>query len=46
MIKLNEAELREINAGAKWGLFAVIGGIVTFIIGVLDGITNPTKCRI
>lgn len=43
---LNEQELKQINAGAiKWGLFAAIGGIITFVIGVLDGITNPTKCR-
>jgi hypothetical protein len=43
---LNNSELKEITAGAiKWGLLGIIGGIVTFVIGVLDGITNPVKCR-
>lgn len=47
MKTLNESELKNINAGAiKWGIVAAIGGIVTFIMGVLDGFTNPTKCRI
>ncbi len=42
---LNEVELKEINGGISYGLWAILGGIVTFVIGFLDGITRPLRCR-
>ncbi len=42
---LNKEELKNINGGISFGLLALIGGAVTFIIGILDGLTRPLKCR-
>ena len=49
-MKLNTDELLEIKGGAKSGLGAVIiltlGGLITVIAGIFDGITNPSKCNV
>lgn len=45
MIKLTNKELSNINGGsAGWIAAGIIAGI-TFLAGVLDGITRPFKCR-
>lgn len=46
MNKLTQEEMYEIKGGAvKWGLIAGIGAFASFIIGVIDGYTNPKKCN-
>lgn len=42
---LNNEELMNINGGISLGLLSLIGATITFIIGLLDGITRPLKCR-
>jgi len=45
-MEVSNQELKEIKAGAiRWGIVGIIGGIITFIVGVIDGFTNPSKCR-
>ena len=46
MIELNKEELKEINGGFTT-LYKIIfvGGIITFIIGLIDGFTRPLKCN-
>ncbi len=45
-MELTTHELKSIKAGViKWGLVAIIGGIITFVVGVIDGFSNPSKCR-
>lgn len=46
MLKLKKRELKRIKAGAVsgWVIGAIAAGI-TFLIGVLDGIARPFKCR-
>lgn len=45
MIKLTNNELSSIKGGsAGWIAAGIIAGI-TFLAGVLDGITRPFKCR-
>ena len=41
---LNNDEMLEVKGGGL-GLCIAIGVAITFIIGVIDGITNPTACR-
>lgn len=42
----NERELKEIKGGTMHvGLGLVIGGIVTFLIGLVDGYVRPLACR-
>ena len=46
MMEVNTSELKNIKAGSiKWGLVGLIGGIVAFVIGVVEGYTNPYKCK-
>ena len=41
---LNNDEMLEVKGGGL-GFWIAVGAAVTFIIGVIDGITNPTACR-
>lgn len=46
MKKLTEQELTLIEGGAiSFGLIAGIAAAVTFLIGVVDGIVRPLRCR-
>lgn len=44
---LNEQEMLECNGGAKLsaGVVGLVVGIVSFILGIIDGYTNPKKCN-
>ena len=42
---MNEYELSQIVGGAKYGKIGVLGGIIVFLLGVLDGYINPSKCN-
>ena len=39
-------ELYEVKGGAKkWGFGIVIGAVVSFIVGVIDGFMRPLSCN-
>ena len=39
MMEINTNELKNIKAGSiKWGLVGLIGGIVAFVIGAVEGL--------
>lgn len=42
---LSKEELLQVTGGDGFSLYAAIGGVVTFIIGTLDGFFRPLKCR-
>ena len=45
MVLQNE-ELMNITGGAvNYGVLAVIGGVVAFVIGVIDGYLRPLSCN-
>lgn len=43
-MKLTNKELKEIKGGGV-GTYLLIGGIVIFVIGVIDGYIRPLKCN-
>lgn len=43
MNKLKEEELEKINGGGALKWF-IIGGVVTFVIGLINGIQRPLSC--
>ena len=45
MKELNSEELMHINGGIKWAIIGIIGVLVTFISGIVDGITRPLSCN-
>ncbi|MBQ1496441.1 MAG: hypothetical protein IIZ40_03755 [Bacilli bacterium] len=47
MIELKNNEIKKIYAGGMMnaGIYAAITAGISFIIGVIDGITRPFKCR-
>ncbi len=45
MSYLNDAELKVISGGINYGIIALLGGLIVFIIGFVDGFTRPLKCR-
>ncbi len=46
MLELTKKEMDEVSGGGiSWGIASgIIAGII-FIIGLIDGYTNPKKCR-
>lgn len=44
MYKLTKDELKDIKGGGV-GTCILIGGIIIFVIGVIDGYIRPLKCR-
>lgn len=46
MREINKEEMKMVDGGAS-GIFvgSVIGVIVTFIVGVLHGYSNPKTCK-
>jgi hypothetical protein len=44
MIALKDTELNDI-CGGGFGLCLAIGGLVTFLIGVIDGYVRPLRCN-
>lgn len=46
IMALENKELMNISGGGfKFGIAAIIGGIVTFLIGVVDGYLRPLSCN-
>lgn len=46
MVKLSNNELSKINGGGlSIGVALLIGGLATFIIGMIDGYVRPLRCR-
>lgn len=47
MKKLNVEKMKNIK-GEGWsaaGICAVVGGIIAFFVGAIDGYTRPFRCR-
>ncbi len=44
-MELNDQEMNEINGGVSWTLVSIIGGVIVYLIGVINGYTNPTQCN-
>ena len=45
MNKISNQELKTIKGGAGVGTYILIGGLIVFIIGVIDGYVRPLACR-
>lgn len=43
---VSEEELKSINGGFNTTLAVVLGVVATFIIGIINGYTNPEKCNV
>lgn len=42
---MNDYELNMVTGGkANYSVLAIIGGLITFLIGVVDGFIRPLKC--
>lgn len=45
-MELNQDELAHIyGGGSKIGIGILIGGIITLIVGIIDGYLRPLKCN-
>ena len=43
---LTDKELCEVSGGAiKWTVALIIGSVITFIAGIVDGYFRPLKCN-
>ena len=45
-MKLSNDELYSVSGGGiGWGIAGLIAGIITFVVGVIDGYMRPLKCN-
>ena len=44
-MELNEQEMYQINGGVSWTVVSAIAAGIIYIIGVISGYTNPTRCN-
>ncbi len=44
MRKINNNELKKVNGGGI-GWYIAFGGVITFLIGVVDGYIRPLSCN-
>lgn len=44
-MELNKREMCEIVGGVSWELLAAIGGFIVYLIGAVNGYTNPNQCN-
>lgn len=45
-MELKKEEMHNVDGGAvSWKILATIGAVIVCFVGILDGITNPSKCR-
>lgn len=46
MREINDKEMMEVDGGANHILVGtIIGVVITFVVGVLHGFSNPKKCN-
>lgn len=45
MKELTNKEMLEVTGGIKAYVGAIIAGVVTFILGIIDGYSNPKSCN-
>lgn len=43
-MELTKAQMQQVNGGS-WYVIAGIGAILTYIIGILSGVSNPSRCN-
>lgn len=44
-MELTEQEMYKISGGVSWEVVSAIAAGIIYIIGVISGYTNPTKCN-
>ena len=41
---MKREELANVVGGAGWGFWSIVGGVVSFVLGFIEGIVNPISC--
>ena len=44
-MELSKNEMMKISGGVAWETVAAIGAAIVYLIGIISGYTNPTKCN-
>lgn len=44
-MELNEKQMNQVSGGANWLIISGIASAVVYLIGLISGYTNPTKCN-
>lgn len=45
-MEISKKELQSINGGSiSFGAYIIGGGVITFLIGIVDGFLRPLKCN-
>ncbi len=44
-MELTEKQMSNVDGGVSFGLIAGFAAALTFLVGVISGYTNPTRCN-
>ncbi len=44
-MELKEEEMLKVNGGGTLEAVVTIGGVITLILGIISGYTNPSRCN-
>ena len=44
-MKLTNEEMKQIDGGINWYVIDGIGALITYLIGIFSGYTNPSQCN-
>ena len=44
-MELTKKEMLNIDGGINWYVIGGVGAIITYIIGIISGYTNPSQCN-
>ena len=44
-MELTTNEMLTITGGMNWYIIGGVGALITYLIGIISGYTNPTQCN-
>jgi len=44
-MELSEKQMHEITGGVSWTVVSAIAAGIVYIIGIISGYTNPSRCN-
>jgi lactobin A/cerein 7B family class IIb bacteriocin len=44
-MELTDKQMKKIDGGVNWGIVSGIAAAVVFVVGLISGYTNPSKCH-
>ncbi len=44
-MELTKAEMLTVDGGINWYIIGGVGALISYLIGIISGYTNPSQCN-